>query len=140
MKKLLDIELKENTVSMAVLLLRLGVGIMMLVHGIPKLYMLFSEDIQFPSVMGMSATFSLLLTVVAEVLCSILLLIGLFTRIAAIPLIITMLVAVLMIHGSDPYAIKELGLFYLLAYVVLLILGSGKYSFDAILKNYQLEE
>ena len=106
MKKLLDIELKENTVSMAVLLLRLGVGIMMLVHGIPKLYMLFSEDIQFPSVMGMSATFSLLLTVVAEVLCSILLLIGLFTRIAAIPLIITMLVAVLMIHGSDPYALK----------------------------------
>ena len=116
MKKLLDIELNENTVGIAVLLLRLGVGIMMLVHGIPKLQMLFSGDIQFPGVMGMSPTLSLVLAVVAEVLCSILLFIGLFTRIAAIPLIINMLVAILIIHGS------------------------GKYSFDAILKSYQLEE
>src|SRR5690606_35776398 len=121
MKKLLNIELNENTVSIAVLLLRFGVGIMMLVHGIQKLYMLYSENIQLPSVMGIGATLSLLLTVYAEVVCFIVLLIGLFTRIAATPLIIPMLVAVLMIHGSDPYAMKELGLFYLLAYVVLLI-------------------
>ncbi len=136
----MQIELNENIVSMAALFLRLGVGIMMLVHGIPKLQMLFSGDIQFPGVMGLNPTLSLVLAVISEVLCSILLLIGLFTRIAAIPLIITMLVAVLIIHGSDPYAMKELGLFYLLAYVVIFFLGSGKYSFDAILKSYQLEE
>ncbi|WP_412560581.1 DoxX family protein [Winogradskyella sp. MIT101101] len=140
MKKLMQIELNESSVSIAVLLLRFGVGIMMLVHGIPKLQMLFSGDIQFPGVMGMSPTISLVLTVFSEVLCSILLLIGLFTRIAAIPLIVTMLVAVLMIHGSDPYAMKELGLFYLLGYVVLLILGSGKYSFDAIMQSYRIKE
>ncbi|HAB27454.1 MAG TPA: DoxX family protein, partial [Xanthomarina gelatinilytica] len=114
----MQIELNENIVSMAALFLRLGVGIMMLVHGIPKLQMLFSGDIQFPGVMGLNPTLSLVLAVISEVLCSILPLIGLFTRIAAIPLIITMLVAVLIIHGSDPYAMKELGLFYLLAYVV----------------------
>ena len=136
----MQIELNESSVSIAVLLLRFGVGIMMLVHGIPKLQMLFSGDIQFPGVMGMSPTISLVLTVFSEVLCSILLLIGLFTRIAAIPLIVTMLVAVLMIHGSDPYAMKELGLFYLLGYVVLLILGSGKYSFDAIMQSYRIKE
>lgn len=140
MKKLIQIELNENTVSIAALFLRLGVGIMMLVHGIPKLQMLFSGDIQFPGVMGLNPTLSLVLAVFAEVLCSILLLIGLFTRIAVIPLIITMATAVLIIHGSDPYAMKELGLFYLLAYVVVFILGSGKYSFDAIFKSYEIKE
>ncbi|MGC1633562.1 MAG: DoxX family protein [Gelidibacter sp.] len=140
MNKITSIDYSTKSVSIALLILRLGVAIMMLIHGIPKLQMLISGDIQFPPVMGMSPTFSLALAVFGEVLCSLLLLIGLFTRLAAIPLIITMLTAVFLIHGGDPFAKQELGLHYLIAYIVLFILGSGKYSFDAVLQSYRIKE
>ena len=106
----------------------------MLTHGLPKLMMLFGEGpIQFPGVMGMGPELSLALAVFAEVLCSILIIVGLGTRLASIPLIVTMVIAVFYIHAADPFAVQEMGLHYLLAYVVLLLLGSGKFSLDALL-------
>ncbi len=58
---------------------------------------------QFPAILGMSGELSLTLTVFAEIICSVFILFGLGTRLAVIPLIITMLVAVLYIHSSDPF-------------------------------------
>ena len=66
--------------------------------------MLISRDILFPEVMGMSPTLSLALAVFAEVVCSILLLVDLLTRYAAILSIVTMLKAVFIIHGDDTFA------------------------------------
>lgn len=116
------------------LIARVGIAVLMLVHGIPKLGMLFSGDpIAFPGVMGMSPALSLTLAVFAEVICSLLLLFGLGTRLAVIPLIVTMLIAVFFIHGADPFAKQELGLHYLLVYLLLLFAGSGRYSLDKVL-------
>ena len=98
--------------------------------------MLFSgAPVQFPPVMGMSAELSLSLAVFAEVFCSGFLFAGFATRLATIPLIITMLVAVLFIHAADPISVKEPALHYLLVYVVLLFAGSGKYSIDYLLQS-----
>lgn len=129
------IELRSRRVNITILILRVGIALLMLWHGIPKLQMLITGDIQFPAVMGMSPTISLALAVFAEVVCSMLLLIGLLTRYALIPLIITMLTAVLIIHGDDPFATQELGILYLIVYSALFILGSGKFSFDAVLRG-----
>lgn len=124
---------RSNRLDVVLLILRLGVGTLMLTHGIPKLQMLFSgEEIQFPGVMGLSPSISLALAVFAEVLCSLFILIGLKTRLAAIPLVVTMLVAVLLVHQNDPFASQELGLLYLFLYLPLLILGSGKFSLDQL--------
>src|SRR5690606_18610297 len=126
---------KTNNLSIALLILRVGAGGLMLIHGIPKLQMLFSGEIQFPGVMGLSPTISLILAVFSEVLCSLLILIGLKTRLATIPLILTMLIAVFMIHASDPFAKQELGLLYLFLYILLFLLGSGKFSVDALMQK-----
>jgi len=134
------IEIKSRKVNITLLVLRVGIGLLMLGHGIPKLQMLISGDIQFPGVMGMSPTLSLALAVFAEVVCSILLLVGLLTRYAAIPLIVTMLTAVLIIHGDDPFAKQELGILYLIVYLTLFLLGSGKFSFDAVLRSYRIDK
>jgi putative oxidoreductase len=133
MKKLLEINNGTKQVSIALLILRMGIALMMLVHGYPKMQMLFTGDVsQFPGVMGMSPMISLALAVFAEVLCSVFILFGFATRLASIRLIITMIVAVFYIHASDPFSSQELGLHYLMAYIVLLILGSGRYSLDAL--------
>lgn len=136
MRKILNVNDYSTATSIALLAARTGVGALMLTHGIPKLVMLFSgAPVQFPPVFGMSAEFSLALTVFAEVFCSILIIAGFATRLASIPLIMTMLVAVFIIHAADPVAIKEPALQYLLVYIVLLVAGSGKYSVDFLLKK-----
>lgn len=134
MTRLLTTEVKQTQLDVALLALRIGIAAMMLVHGLPKLQMLFSGDVsQFPSVLGMGSGLSLTLATLAEVLCSVLILLGLGTRLASIPLLITMLVAVLIVHAADPFAAQELGLLYLLGYLVLLLLGGGRFSLDAVL-------
>ncbi|HYK77453.1 MAG TPA: DoxX family protein [Daejeonella sp.] len=131
MKKLFSVNHQSFQIDISLLIVRIAIAAMMLTHGLPKFAQFFNEGpVQFIGVFGMSASFSLALTVFAEVLCSVLILMGLGTRLATIPLIITMLVAVLYIHGSDPFVKQEMGLHYLLVYVLLFLTGSGKYSMD----------
>ncbi len=134
MSKIFKTTYETSQVDVVLLIIRITVAILMLTHGIPKLQMfLAGGEIQFPGVMGMSPELSLGLAVFAEVLCSVLLLVGFATRLASIPLIITMLMAVFIIHGNDSFASRELGLLYLSLYLPLLILGSGKLSIDRML-------
>ena len=135
MKKLFTTDTKSSANDVAFLTGRIAIAALMLVHGLPKMQMLFSGDlIQFPPVFGMSAELSLALTVFAEVFCSILILVGFGTRLATIPLITAMLVAVLSIHATDIFAKKELAILYLVVYVILFFTGSGKYSVDQLLQ------
>ncbi|NEU08217.1 DoxX family protein [Flavihumibacter sp. R14] len=133
MKRLFNVQHQDKNIDIAILILRVSIASLMLVHGIPKLLSLVSGDaVQFPALIG-SPEISLALAVFAEVFCSILILFGLSTRLATIPLIITMLVAVFLIHAADPFANKEIGLHYLIGYVILLVTGSGKISLDHLL-------
>lgn len=136
MKKILSVNHTSNATDIALLIARIGIAAFMLTHGIPKMVMLLSGDpVTFPSLMGMSAELSLALAVFAEVVCSVFLLAGFATRLAAIPLIITMAVAALFIHAADSFGVKEPALLYLLVYLVLLLAGSGKYSMDYLLQT-----
>ena len=139
MKKLLSIDQTIANRDLAILLLRVTIGTLMLSHGIPKLMSLFSGNIQFPAIFGLTAELSLSLAVFAEVICSFLLIFGIGTRLATIPLIITMLVAVFYIHADDPFMKQEPGLLYLLTYMILFIAGSGKYSIDYLLQRKSLK-
>lgn len=121
--------------DLAILLLRIGTGLMMLTHGIPKFKRFFSDGpVSFADPIGIGEVPSLVLAAFAEAFCSVLILIGFRTRLASIPPLIAMLVAVFVIHSDDPFNNKELALHYVMAYLVLLLLGSGKYSVDALVK------
>lgn len=138
MKQLVSINISQKGIDLAILLTRITAAALMLSHGLPKLGMLFSGNAaHFPAVLGMSSEVSLVLTVFAEVVCSIFILFGLGTRLAVLPLIITMLVVVLYIHSADPFAKQEPGIQFIMLYVILFITGSGKYSFDYLLQRKQ---
>lgn len=122
--------------NIGLLVTRVAFSAMFLTHGVDKAQQLFSGDpIQFPSVLGMGATLSLLLAVLGEVVCPILIILGLKTRLAAIPPVITMLVAAFVIHADDPFGKKEFALLYLFGFLVFAFLGAGQYSLDSYLKN-----
>ena len=124
-----------NATDWASLILRLTFGLLMLSHGIPKLMKLMNGTMEFGDPIGIGVPASLALTVFAEVLCSVLLIIGLWARLALIPPIITMAVAVFIVHINDVLEIMELAWMYLLSYCALFLLGSGQYSVDRILKR-----
>lgn len=122
--------------NIGLLFLRLAVGFTMLIaHGWPKLANFGAVSAKFPSVLGLSSQISLSLAVFSEVFCSVFLILGLLTRWISIPLMVTMLVAVLVIHGNDPFKTKELALMYLFTYTTLFFTGGGDYSIDKFIRK-----
>lgn len=132
MKKLL-LSTKAISLDLGLLVLRLAFGGLMLSHGWPKL-MNFSDRMdRFSDPLGIGSTASLSLAVFAEVFCAGFLILGLLTRLSLIPLMITMAVAVFIVHANDPFSRQELGLLYLMAYAALFITGPGKFSLDKMI-------
>jgi putative oxidoreductase len=114
------------------LLLRVVFGGSMIIgHGWPKLLKLMAGgEIKFMNFMGLGPDISLALVVFSEGLCALLLVLGLFTRWATIPLIFTMLVAILKANWGAPFVEWEKALLFLSVYVCLFITGAGRYSID----------
>jgi len=121
---------RETMTSAGLLLLRVGIGCLMLVHGIAKIQGYSQMADAFPDPIGLGSKFSLIMAIAVEVGGSLLLIIGLATRLVAIPLGFTMVVALFLVHSKDPWNAKELAAAYLLVYVVLLLTGPGRFSLD----------
>lgn len=122
--------------DLALLIIRLGAGGMMLTHGLPKINRLFGEGpVKFADPFGLGPEVSLGLAIFAEVICAGLVMAGFKTRLATIPLMFTMLTAAFYAHWDDPFGKKELPLLYFLVFIALLILGSGRFSLDKLLKK-----
>lgn|SRR5690606_30490706 len=135
MNKIFSVSRSASSVDLALLIARVGIGALMLVHGISKIPMLDQSPIQFYDFMGVGGELSLYLALFAEIGCSIFVILGCATRLVVIPLIITMLVAVFVIHAADPFVKQEMGLHYLLIYVMLLLTGAGRYSIDYLISK-----
>lgn len=126
----------QKLTSFGLLILRVGVGtIMASAHGWGKLTNFSEYAAQFADPYGFGPGLSLTLVVFAEFFCSILIIFGVFTRLAVIPLIITMLTAAFIIHADDPFGKKELAVMFLTALSTLLFTGAGKYSVDGAMGN-----
>ena len=135
MKKVISSVISPNQkfLSLGLLVLRVLVGITMLTHGLAKLTSFSELSSTFPDPIGLGSTLSLVMIICAEVGCSIFLIVGAFTRLATIPLIFSMLVVLLIVHGNDPFQVKELPLLYLGVYIFLFFTGAGRISLDSIL-------
>lgn len=122
--------------SLGLLVVRLLAGGMMLTHGIPKIGRLMGEGpVKFADPFGLGPEISLIMAIFSEVACAILIMIGFKTRVATIPLMITMLVAAFYAHWDDPFGKKELPLLYFAVFLLILIVGAGKYSLDKYKKS-----
>ncbi len=125
---------KAISASLGLLLLRIVSGGTMMTHGLSKLQNVLSGNTAFADPIGIGALPSLYLTIFAEGLCAALIVLGLVTRIALIPPIVTMLVAFFIVHGADAFNIRELSFLFLGMFVTLFFTGPGKFSIDNRIK------
>lgn len=126
---------QELGTNLGLLILRVSVGLMMAFsHGLGKLQnYLYSDNIQFADPIGLGQDLSLLLAAGAEFFMALLVTVGLMTRLATLPLIFTMFIAVFVIHANDPFQKMEFGLLYLFPFLSILLMGPGKFSLDYII-------
>ncbi len=125
----------NNTHHYGALILRIIGGGLMLVHGIPKLMKLVGGDFTFANPIGIGPEASLILTVFAEFICALFVLVGFRTRLTTIPLMVTMIVAAFVVHAGDPFQKKEMAILYFGIYLATFFMGSGKYSLDNFLDS-----
>ncbi|MEX0653042.1 MAG: DoxX family protein [Phycisphaeraceae bacterium] len=138
-------------VSTGLLILRLGIGGYMLTHGWGKVGMLRAGNFEMmDDPIGIGDTATLLLLVLAEFVCALLVMIGLATRLAAVPVVIAMAVAAFVAHGGDPWTMdqavalfmegetqfplsKQPALMFLIPFLALVFTGAGRFSIDALI-------
>ncbi len=143
---------EKNNYSLLFTRLAFGLSIM-LVHGLFKLHMLGSPAVHsFPDPLGIGSSMSFYLIFFAEFICAILLVLGLFTRFAALVLSIGMLVIAFKVHLHDGYSpqfivglspehpllytpFKEYSLLYAYAFIPFIFTGAGNLSLDHLIRN-----
>ena len=121
----------------AIFFMRIFAGVLMLIHGIGKINnyeMLFTT---FPDPRGIGSEASLVLIIGAETICSLLLIVGLFVRPAALILAVGMFVASFLAVPGEPFAAHELSFVYMGIYVMLVISGGMRYSLDRVFFRVQ---
>lgn len=133
MRKLFSTSVSDNALSFALLVLRFGAASLMLVkHGFDKLIHFAALAPRFADPFHIGSTTSLALVIFAEFFCSAFIIIGLFTRLACIPLVIAMSVALFSANKGDFFGKGEAAGLFLVVFVVLLFTGAGKLSLDRL--------
>ena len=132
MKKLMSTGFSPLSFNTSMLAIRLVMGILLMSHGYQKLVHFSEMEENFFNLGGIGTTTSLLLAIFAEFFCALFIVIGLFTRLVSIPIVITMIIIVFKVHRLDFFDTAEKGMLFLTGYLVLLLCGPGKISVDGI--------
>ncbi len=121
--------------------LRIGVSALVLIHGWDKLVLLVDGGAgTFPDPIGIGALPSLLVAITAELVCSLLCLVGYRTRLAALPIVATMAVAAFLVHTDDGWSKQESPMLFAICFLALVVGGSGAPSVDLSMRRRNLDE
>jgi putative oxidoreductase len=134
MKKLFSTKVSESTLSVALFIFRVGIGaLMMIQHGLDKLQHFASKSGKFADPFGVGSTTSYSMVVFAEFFCAAFIILGLFTRLAAIPLVIAMGVALFVAHKGQFFGPGENAGIFLISFFTILLTGPGRFSLDRLI-------
>lgn len=133
MKKMLSTRYSAGAFNTALLLMRIVFGALMMNHGYGKLIAFSKTAANMPHIFGMSGTIVAALVIFAEFFCALFVLIGLFTRYACIPIIITMSYALTVAHNGAFFGDGEKATLFLATFLGILLVGPGKISIDIMI-------
>ena len=118
--------------DIALLVLRVCAGVMLCFgHGIQKYGLLLTNPEKFPDPLGIGHVPSILSSMSAECIASMLVAAGICTRLACLPVVFTMTVVALVVHHGDTWQNTEPSVLYGLIFALIAILGPGRYALDS---------
>jgi putative oxidoreductase len=131
MKKFFSTQYSAGAFNIAVLALRLTFGLfLLLIHGMDKITHFSKYEYTFLNFLQIGHRWSLVLCIFAEVFCAGLVVLGLFTRFAALVLIINFSVASFIALKGQSLEVHQVAVCYLSAFFALLLTGPGRFSVD----------
>ncbi len=120
-------------INMSLLIFRVTISIALMTHGYGKLLRLIDGNIWGRTHFIFNEEISMALVVFGEFFAPLFVVIGLGTRIFAIPIIYTFCVIVFDVHWEDSFGKMEKGLMFLVSYVLIFLVGPGKISVDNLI-------
>lgn len=132
MKRLFSTKYSDTGITIAALLMRIGLGCLMLPHGFSKLMNFAVLGQKFSDPLHVGHVISLCLVIFAELFCPVFIILGLFTRAACIPLVISLSFALGYASHWDFFGTGEKATLFLAGFLGLLFIGPGKISFDRL--------
>ena len=133
MSKFLSTKYSAGAFNLGMFILRVVLGLLVASHGYTKLIKFSSLRYRFMNFMHLGSTISLSLVIFAELFCSIFLILGLFTRLASVFIIVTMFVVVFVASHGVIFDQGERGAIYLASAIMILLCGPGKISIDGMI-------
>lgn len=130
---LFPLPISEVEYSAILLAFRVIFGIMIMYHGYTKLRNFKALSTTFPDPLNLGIKTSLVLAVFGEFICPIAFIAGFLYRLCMIPMMFNMFIAFFVAMRKTPYDQRELGLVYLLLFILLYITGPGIYSIDYLI-------
>ncbi|MDH2066979.1 DoxX family protein [Pantoea sp. GD03673] len=119
-------------ISAGLFFLRLtGSMLLLQVHGLPKILHFSEELTRIEDPFGLGPMMSLLPAIVAEVICPVFILTGWGSRVACLPIIAVLLVAMLVVHPGWTLAEAQFGWLLLIIFTTLAITGPGGWRIGA---------
>ena len=119
-------------VSLLILVLRVVFGVLFFIHGLDKMLNFSTLVNDYPSVLGFGSYMTLMVSIFCEFCCSLFLMAGLLQRLLTVPMIVAMGVAFFDIHDAMMPE-GELALIYFIVFIVLFLVGPGRYSVDFLI-------
>jgi putative oxidoreductase len=117
--------------DLAALLLRVTFGLFLVVnHGWGKLMKWDEKHATFSDPLHISPPLSMAGTIAGELFFPLLVIAGVYTRLATLPVIFTMVVAAVLVHSDSILDKGEHALLFAFGYAAIALLGPGNYSID----------
>jgi len=134
MRKLLSTAYSDGAFNFALLVQRVATGLLLLIgHGLPRISNFSELSGSFYDPLRIGHRNSLVLVILAELFCSMFLVLGLFTRFAAFIIVVDLSVAVFIFHHGQPLKNFELGAIYLTSVFTIMLVGPGRVSVDGMM-------
>jgi len=134
MRKLLSTAYTDGAFNFAMLVQRVATGLLLLIgHGLPKISNFSQLSSGFYDPFHIGHRNSLVLVILAELFCSMFMVLGLFTRIAALIIVVNLSIAVFVFNHGQPLKSVDLASIYLVSAFTVMILGPGRISVDGMM-------
>lgn len=136
LKSVLNVYPSTTAFDMGMLFFRVVLSLELIAaHGLKKIGFGVAIAEQIPNPLGLPESVNSLFAISANLFFPILVIFGFLTRLAVVPILAVTLTGYLVLHWNDAALVKDTPFMYSLAYLLVLVLGPGKYSMDFLISN-----
>jgi putative oxidoreductase len=108
---------------------------LIVVHGLKKVGIGIEVAETVPNPFNLPNWFNESFAIASNLLFPIFVIVGFYTRLATIPILVVTLSGYFIVHWNDSLLVRDIPFMYSIAFLLIAFSGAGKYSIDEIVRN-----